>query len=1040
MKNILIKLSFVAFLALGASSASAQNCPNLGPDQYLPCGQTTTTLTANFSACLPTTVTAAQTNTYGVMNIPFAPSTTVGATTVVMSDDSGTGALPIGFTFCFFGNSYTQFYIGSNGWVSFSPGQSTGFVSSAIPNAGFVPKNCVMGPWQDWHPGIAGGPYISYQTLGTAPCRRLVVTWSNCPMYSCTNLKGTFQIILYEATNLIENHITNKPNCPSWAGGTGVQGIHNLPGTIGITVPGRNSTQWTTANDAWRWFPNGAVITPTLTWYQVGNAVPIGFGPTVAVTPAATGNSYTCKYNYGQCNTGFEVCAANPGNSPDTVFVLPLTAIIPTITAPSCVAIGNPTQVSCAPNTPTNVYTWSGPSIVGSNNTPTITINGPGAYTCIITSTAAACAGSAVVNVALTPTISIAATTNSMCAFNTNNSLNSASLTASGATTYTWSNFVGLSNTYTSSTSPFVSVGPIPPALIGSVTVTGSNGTCSNTAMYTVAIIPNPTISVTSPSVCQNNTVALVASNATSYSWSPSATLSSNTGSSVVASTPTTQVYSITGSSLGCNSAAVNATVTVVANPTVNVAPLTNTVCAGGSLNLTATGAINYTWSPSSSLSSANGNVVLSTPPTTTNYTVIGEASTCTTMAVYQVSVIVLPSLITSVTSPTICQYSTQIITVNGANNYSWSPSVGLNVNNGNQVLASPNVTTIYQIVGSNGLCQIATNVTVNVIPFPNLNISTPNSKICEGQSTTIFASGASFYEWTPSTGLSSTNGTSADANPLTTQNYHIKGYNSVAGYSCSMTKEIEIVVLPKIVASVSPSVTICNGESTKLIANGSNTYSWNPSTALNDPTSATPVSSPTSSIIYTVSVSNYGNCTVPATVFVKVNPTPTVSAGEDFAANLDDPMYLSAAGSGTLTWLFGDGVLCKDCPNTQIMPKASGCYKVEALNQFGCKAYDEVCVEVTANYNIYIPNVFTPNEDGNNDVFLVYGTGLTKFEMTIFDRWGEKLFVSTDQLTGWNGMYKGVMSKNDVYPYTVKYTSLDGKTHTKTGHVTLLK
>jgi len=1040
MKNAFLKLLFVTLLLFRFSPSIAQNCPNLGPDQYLPCGQTTTTLTADFSACLPSTATAAQTNTYGVVNIPFAPSTTVGATTIAMTDDSGTGALPIGFTFCFFGNSYTQFYIGSNGWISFSPGMSTGFVSSAIPNAGFVPKNCIMGPWQDWHPGIPGGPYISYQTLGTAPCRRLVVTWSNCPMYSCTNLLGTFQIIIYEATNLIENHITNKPNCLAWAGGTGVQGIHNFPGTIGITVPGRNSTQWTTTNNAWRWFPNGAVITPTIAWYQVGNAVPIAFGPTVAVTPAAAGNSYTCKYSYGACNAGFEVCAANPANTPDTVFVMPLTAIIPTITAPTCFAIGNPTQMSCAPNTPTNVYTWLGPSIVGANNTPTITFNAPGAYTCIITNTNAACSGTSIVNVALTPTISIAASSNSMCAFNTNNSPNSASLTASGASTYTWSNFVGLINTYSSSTQPFVSVSPNPPALIGSVTVTGSTGTCSNTATYTVLIIPNPTISVTSPSVCQNHTVALVASNATSYSWSPSSTLSSNTGSSVVANTPTTQVYTILGTSLGCNSALVDATVTVVANPTVFVAPLTNTICAGSSLNLTASGAVNYSWSPSGSLSSPNGAVVLATPPATTNYTIIGEASTCTTMTVYQVSVIPLPVIVTSVSSPTICQYSTQIITANGASNYSWSPAIGLNVTGGNQVLASPNVTTIYQVTGRVGICEGIGSVTINVIPFPNLNISTPNSKICEGQSTTIFASGASYYIWTPTVGLSSTNGTFADANPLSTQNYSIKGYNTVPGYSCSMTKEIEITVLTKIVPAISPSVVICSGETTKLVADGSNTYSWNPSTNLNDPTSATPIANPTSNIVYTVQISNYGNCTVPATVFVKVNPTPTVTAGEDYIVNLDEPMYLTAAGNGTLTWIAGDGVLCKDCPNTQIMPKASGCYKVEVLNEYNCRAYDEVCVEVTTNYNIYIPNVFTPNDDGVNDVFIVYGTGLNKFEMTIFDRWGEKLFVSTDQLTGWTGMYKGVLSKNDVYPYTVKYQSLDGKTHTKTGHVTLLK
>jgi hypothetical protein len=206
MKNTLLKFLLGTVLSIGFSGVFAQNnCPNLGPDQYLPCGQTTAALVANFSACNPSTVTANLTTSYSVTNIPFAPQPTVGATSVPLSDDSQMGPFNIGFTFCFYGNTYTQFYIGSNGWVSFSPGQSVSFVPNAIPTAaGATPKNCVMGPWTDWNPSISG--VINYKTLGVAPCRRLVVTWNQVPMYSCTNLKGTFQIILYETTNLIENH------------------------------------------------------------------------------------------------------------------------------------------------------------------------------------------------------------------------------------------------------------------------------------------------------------------------------------------------------------------------------------------------------------------------------------------------------------------------------------------------------------------------------------------------------------------------------------------------------------------------------------------------------------------------------------------------------------------------------------------------------------------------------------------------------------------------------------------------------------------
>jgi hypothetical protein len=193
------------------------------------------------------------------------------------------GPFNIGFTFCFFGQTYTQFWVGSNGWISFSPGQPTTFTSTPIPNGGFnIPKNCIMGPWQDWHPGVGG--QIKYQVQGIAPCRKLVVSWVNMPMFGCTQTTGTFHIVIYESTNVIENHIQSKQFC-NWANGTAVQGIHNLTGTVGLTVTGRNSTQWVTNNDAYRWTPSGPPVLPVLTWYQVGNPNPIGTGPTITVTP-----------------------------------------------------------------------------------------------------------------------------------------------------------------------------------------------------------------------------------------------------------------------------------------------------------------------------------------------------------------------------------------------------------------------------------------------------------------------------------------------------------------------------------------------------------------------------------------------------------------------------------------------------------------------------------------------------------------------------------------------------------------------------------
>ena len=332
------KLILTLLVVLISSTSFTQYCPYLGADQILPCGVGSTTLTADLSQCSPGGPNPNQTTNYGVTNMPYVVQTNTG-TSIFMTDDSQQGPFNIGFNFCFFGNTYTQFYIGSNGWVSFTGGQPTTFTSQSIPTGNaLVPKNSIMGPWQDWHPGLGG--QIKYQMSGVAPCRKLTISWIGVPMFSCTSNQGTFHIVIYESTNIIENHIQNKPSCVGWQGGTAVEGVHNAAGTIGITVPGRNSTAWVTNNDSWRWTPSGPVVTPTLTWYQVGNPTPIGTGPTITVTPPAAGANYTCHFVYPICNVGWATCNVNGGLGPDTVFVSPglpnIQTTISTFTEPLC--------------------------------------------------------------------------------------------------------------------------------------------------------------------------------------------------------------------------------------------------------------------------------------------------------------------------------------------------------------------------------------------------------------------------------------------------------------------------------------------------------------------------------------------------------------------------------------------------------------------------------------------------------------------------------------------------------------------------------
>lgn len=217
---------------------------------------------------------------YTVSSQAFAPLPSTGvqlpnSAYVPNADDGVTAALPIGFTFPFYGNIYSQVYIGTNGWISFSAGQPTTYTSSPIPStAATIPKNCIMAPWQDWTLSSTGN--IRYQTQGVAPNRRFVVSYNQIPLYLCASTRGTFQIVLHECTGFIDVFITNKPSCTAWLGGTAVLGVHNITGNSAQVVTNRNSTQWTVPSsnpEGWRFSPNPAIQLPP-NFQATSNATP----------------------------------------------------------------------------------------------------------------------------------------------------------------------------------------------------------------------------------------------------------------------------------------------------------------------------------------------------------------------------------------------------------------------------------------------------------------------------------------------------------------------------------------------------------------------------------------------------------------------------------------------------------------------------------------------------------------------------------------------------------------------------------------------
>jgi hypothetical protein len=187
-------------------------------------------------------------------------------TVISSSDDVTHGPFNIGFTFTFFGINYTQFYVGSNGWIGFSANQTTGYTAAYIPNAG-SPRNVIMADWEDLFPGTTN---IYYTTIGSAPNRKLVVSFNAVPHYSCRSNLHTFQFVLYETTNVIDINYQSKPLC---GGNNATAGLVNIDNTNVVPVGGRNASAWSTTNNSVRFTPSAAETVFTLkgTYYTNSN-------------------------------------------------------------------------------------------------------------------------------------------------------------------------------------------------------------------------------------------------------------------------------------------------------------------------------------------------------------------------------------------------------------------------------------------------------------------------------------------------------------------------------------------------------------------------------------------------------------------------------------------------------------------------------------------------------------------------------------------------------------------------------------------------
>ncbi|HTN46155.1 MAG TPA: PKD domain-containing protein [Flavipsychrobacter sp.] len=470
-------------------------------------------------------------------------------------------------------------------------------------------------------------------------------------------------------------------------------------------------------------------------------------------------------------------------------------------------------------------------------------------------------------------------------------------LNPTGASNYTWSPSSGLS--CTNCTSPMAS-----PSAKTTYIVTGTDANgCTDTGIVVVSVGPKPNVTTTpSAPVCAGGSMTLTATGAQSYTWSPVAGLSCVNCPNPTATPAATTTYVVTGvDTIGCTDTGV-VTVTVNPNPVVN-AGNNQAMCLGLPIQLQATGAASYSWTPATGLSCTTCPNPIVSATVTTTYILTGMSANGCSDTDHIVITVNQPPAISVITPQPACAGSSVPLQATGAQSYSWSPSAGLSCVNCSNPNASPGSTTTYTVVGTdvNG-CKDTAQVTVTIHPLPNIDAG-PDRAICNQKTTQLNASGGTSYTWSPANDLTCSTCPNPVASPRMTTTYRLNGTDQ---NGCSNSDSVIVTVLPLPTVNAGEDKTICEGKSVNLLASGASSYAWSPNISLSCSNCPGPIASPSDTITYTVIGTDANGCNDTDEVIVNVIEKRPVYIGPGDSLCKGESFQLKASGGDSYLWTPG--------------------------------------------------------------------------------------------------------------------------------------
>ena len=544
-------------------------------------------------------------------------------------------------------------------------------------------------------------------------------------------------------------------------------------------------------------------------------------------------------------------------------------------------------------------------------------------------------------------------------------------LSASGGVSYTWLPATGLSSLTISNpiASPSVNT-------IYTVTVTDING-CTNTDNITVTVnpLPQPGAGATSSSICLGNSTNIIGAGGISYIWNTGDTTATFSVSPSITST-----YIVTATDINGCSAIAQVTLSVLQLPVANAGADTS-VCSGSGIQLNASGSLHYSWSPSGSLTSGIISNPIASPTITTTYTVTVSTNLgCSSSDAVIVTVNPLPQ-ITGGGAQNICVGDSASFNVGGGVSYIWSTGATTA-----GIVVSPSLSSSYTVTATNVWgCTNADTVFLTVFPLPIVSAGNDTS-ICMGTNAPLYASGGVSYSWSPSTGLSNSIIANPIATPLTSTSYIVNvtdsnGCSQTDNVNINLYPETSILIIPSIYNGCGPLQVLFNDTNLSNISN----WVWNFGDPASDTNNISIAQSPTH--IYntagtygvTLTLTSIHGCQKTSTSnnLITVYPDPIASfEAQPATSNIFHPNITfvnTSIDAVSWTWNFGDigGATSTDfAPNFTYNDDGTYTVTLFVLSPHGCSDSTSGEVVMKPEFTFFIPNVFTPDNDGLNDYF----------------------------------------------------------------------